>query len=71
MEKKGPNGNLNGADVQRRPSKRQQEKAPEGRSPHMNHDEDEHHDEHRATEGEKSGDGPGQAPVDSKFTEEA
>ncbi|TDL25559.1 hypothetical protein BD410DRAFT_784573 [Rickenella mellea] len=53
--------NSNGADgVARRPSKRQQEKAPEGQAPRVVHDED---------EPTTSSGAPGPAPAESKFTE--
>ena len=56
--------NESGASVSRRPSKRQQEKAPEGRPPHMP-TEDEGRE---ATMNEAPSEG-GPAPAESRFTE--
>lgn len=50
--------NGEGADVSRRPSKRQQEKAPEGQAPHVADDV-----------GEPSNGGAGPAPAESRFVE--
>lgn len=58
-EKKGDQAlNGEGADVSRRPSKRQQEKAPEGQAPHVADDV-----------GEPSNGGAGPAPAESRFVE--
>ncbi|KAH9925504.1 uncharacterized protein B0H18DRAFT_1008778 [Fomitopsis serialis] len=54
-----------GANVSRRPSKRQQEKAPEGKPPRVTDDDE-------AAEGANTNDAPsgaGPAPVESRFTE--
>ena len=56
-----PNGQNEGNTLVRKPSKRQQEKAPEGQSPRMNHDDDE--------AANASAGAPGPAPAESRFTE--
>lgn len=53
-----------GVSVSRRPSKRQQEKAPEGRPPHMPTE----HEGGEATMNETPS-GVGPAPAESRFTE--
>ena len=60
-------GGANG--VVRRPSKRQQEKAPEGRAPHTHNVNADHEEEGQGadTPGQAA---PGPAPEESKFTED-
>lgn len=57
-KKVDPSLNGEGANLSRRPSKRQQEKAPEGQPPHMREDA-----------GEPSNGGAGPAPQESRFVE--
>jgi hypothetical protein len=81
LEKKGHPDAVSdgpGANISRRPSKRQQEKAPEGRAPHVPSDDvPAHGDQHEADapvssmNAHKAGGGDaGPAPVESKFQEE-
>ena len=65
-------------NVTRRPSKRQQEKAPEGRGPHAQTDDTPAHaDEHDGADAptstghaNRAGGDAGPAPVESKFQED-
>jgi len=57
--------NDGGANVSRRPSKRQQEKAPEGQPPHVASDDE----AGLAHQNEENGGGSGPAPAESRFTE--
>jgi len=69
----GVNENGDGAGVTRKPSKRQQEKAPEGKEPHVHNSDD--HDASGAGAGTTNGGGAdadageGPAPVESRFQE--
>lgn len=60
----------NTSSVSRRPSQRQQEKAPEGRAPHVNGEEHEHDHHADVARPASVGADAGPAPMESKFQEE-